>query len=161
MQSSCLIPGTEIPVTLAYQRVVDSPDLYTKAIKFWTRQEQIHVEIIVGDIWLSSTLGKGVRVKPLGPLKSNYVYQKLPNTHLTDAQYKIFMSWADAQNGKKYDMTGIIFSQIIPVRFDDKKKWFCSELVTKALQILGYQEVLELYPQEVTPGDLWELFNNV
>ena len=77
MQSSCLIPGTEIPVTLAYQRVVDSPDLYTKAIKFWTRQEQIHVEIIVGDIWLSSTLGKGVRVKPLGPLKPNYVHQKV------------------------------------------------------------------------------------
>jgi hypothetical protein len=78
---------------------------------------------------------------------------------LTGGQYDIVMDWLATIEGKPYDWRGIILTQIFPLRFQSKDKWFCSELVTKVLQLLLVKETLDLEPHLVSPGDLAKLFN--
>lgn len=52
--------------------------------------------------------------------------------------------------GKGYDWLGIIFSQLLPLRIDDKNKVFCSELIAA---MLGLD-----YPEDYSPEDLARRF---
>lgn len=40
--------------------------------------------------------------------------------------------------GAKYDFFGILFWYVIPIRRQDKKKWWCSEIVSK---LLNYEKI--------------------
>lgn len=53
------------------------------------------------------------------------------------------------QLGKKYDMKGIIFSQMLSLSRHKKNRWFCSELIAWGLKLNN--------PQRVSPGDLYGL----
>jgi len=150
-----------VPVTLAFLKVDASKSVYGKLISWWTKSEFVHVEIIIGDMWISSVEGTGVHIKQLKPLKDTYVYHKLRDAVMTESQYLDIKEWICQQENAKYDNTGIVLSQIIPIRYDSRTKWFCSEIVTKILQLLGYKEVFNLLPHLIDPGFLTRLFKVV
>lgn len=159
------IPGAAVPLytirpMLAFQTPEQSRSIYSKLIKWWTRSNYIHVELVLNDsMWLSAVAGKGVRVKKLGPLKSNYTYVRLNSVTLTEEQLNSFSKWLAKQNGRRYDFWGIIFSQIFPFRLENPSEGFCSEVVTKALQMLTVPNTSCLQPNLITPGDLAKLYN--
>lgn len=148
---------TSVSVTLAFKKVQKN-NFYSNIIGRWTKSEYSHVELILGDTWISSVEGKGVHLKNLKPKREEYDYVELEMVVLTEKQYADIYTWLYKQNNKKYDTVGILFSQIIPLRLDSRNKWFCSELVTKILQLLNIPEVIDLYPHLTSPGDLAKIF---
>ena len=50
------------------------------------------------------------------------------------AGYELLIAFCKQQIGKKYDYLGIL-NFIVPFMHNNKNKWFCSELVCKALQV--------------------------
>ena len=146
----------KVKLKLAFKKV-DKTDIGSILIGKWTKSNYSHVEIIIKDLWISSTLEGGVHIKPLQPLKDTYDYYDI-EVYVTDYQYMRIMEWVYKQNKKSYDRLGIMFSQFIPFRFDSRSKWFCSELVCKILQLFYIQEVMDLYPFLVSPGDLAKIY---
>jgi hypothetical protein len=70
------------------------------------------------------------------------------------------MAWVTSQSGKKYDYKGILLSQFIKFGMNDNSKWFCSELVTKILQLFGSTAVWDLVPSDVNPGMLYNIYQS-
>jgi len=149
----------QLNVTIAFEQEYEHTTIYGKLIKWWTKSNFYHTEVIIGNNWISSRINEGVHVKPLKPLKDKYLYKKLPPIELTDRQYNNLHTWLLEQENKDYDLLGIIWSQVFPFRYDDKNKWFCSEIVTKILQICGVPETFDLTPNLVSPGKLAKTFN--
>ena len=147
----------KVELKLAFKKV-NKEDITSILIGKWTKSNYCHVEIIIKDLWISSTLEEGVHIKPLRPLKDTYDYYDI-EVFITDCQYTRIMEWVYKQNRKSYDRLGILFSQFIPFRFDSRSKWFCSELVCKILQLFYNKEVMDHYPFLTSPGDLAKIYN--
>lgn len=131
-----------------------------KVIGWWTNSLYYHVELIVGDYWISSNAeSKGVTISPLQPLKHTWEYYDLGTIELLENQFEVFKDFIKQQEHKKYDWLGIILSQTIKLNWHSSNKWFCSEIVTKLLQLLLVKDVLNLDPNKVSPADLARLFN--
>ena len=145
----------KLELTLAFRKV-DKTDIADQLISFWTKSKYVHVELIMDNMWISSNL-KGVHIKELTPLKDTYDYHNL-EVIITHDQYVNIVKWIYKQNGKTYDRLGIYLSQFIPLRIDNRNKWFCSELVTKILQMLNVVEVQDNYPFLTSPADLARTF---
>lgn len=148
----------EIDVKIAFKKIEKGSGLVPKTISWFTKSPYYHVELIVNDIWVSVFPESGVRLNKLRPLDTNWDYKDLKKIKLTKEQYTIFMEYLYKQEFKKYDNTGIVFSQIIPLKINRKNKWFCSELVVKLLQMLYVKQTLELVPALTSPGDLGNIF---
>lgn len=143
---------------LAFKRVDGDSTTMGKLIGWKTKSEVYHVEIILEDKWVSAYAGRGVYVKDLNPLNDEWEYIHLPEIEMTDHQYKLFMIWLNQQHGKGYDYTGIILAQLFPFSMHRRNKWFCSEIVTKILQLLYVAGVMGLAPYKMSPGDLYRIF---
>ena len=146
-------------LTLAFKKVNKNSTWMAKVISYWTKSEYHHVELIINDSWISSDSDTGVVVRELKPLKDNWDYIPLPSVTLLPLHHNILTKYINNVNGNKYDWKGIILSQTIPLSMNSRNKWFCSELVTKLLQIIVIEEVIDLEPNEVSPKDLYNVFN--
>ena len=133
----------------------------SKSIRFWTKSDFSHVEIIIGTTekyWISSNPDYGgVRVNKLRPYKVTWSYIDIP---LKQNHFKEALRFAKSQENSKYDWCGILCAQFMKIHRDNSNKWFCSELVTTILQIYQTPETKDLYPAWVSPGDLFKLFKN-
>ncbi len=147
-----------IDVTIAFKKVTKDSELLPKIIGKFTDSDYYHVELIVNDVWVSVFPETGVRLNKLRPLSDNWDYKKIGKVKLTKEQHSIFWNYLYKQEFKKYDNLGIVLSQIIPLKINHKDKWFCSELVTKLLQMLYVLKVLDLVPELTSPGDLGKIF---
>ena len=129
-------------------------------ISMWTNSVYYHVELIVGDQWISANSeAGGITIAPLRELNYNWDYKHLGQIEVTESQYLNFVQFIDDNRTCKYDWLGILFSQVLPFRWNSKDKWFCSEIVTKLLQLLVVKEVNEVIPADMSPKDLAVLFN--
>ena len=141
----------------------DKNKLLNWSIRFLTKSKFHHVELIINDTWISSSnTSGGFRIRPLEPINqedSRYIYHDLGLVKLTSEQDEIISRFMENQLGSEYDYSGIIFSQLFPFSKHSRTRWFCSEIVTKLLQLHLIEETLDLIPNEVSPGDLAKLFN--
>jgi len=133
-------------VKIALLKVQPTDEFYYKLIGWWTKSKYIHAELIIDDNWITSNPETGFSIKTLGRVK------------LTSKHMDILANWIDGIKGTKYDYLGILMSQFLPLSIDNRHKYFCSEVVTRILQIIGYEEVLDLLPQNVSPADLAEIY---
>jgi hypothetical protein len=62
--------------------------------------------------------------------------------------------------GAKYDLLGIIFNFILPINIEDRKKYFCSEVIVKIAQNLGYDKLLGLRAHKTDPNKLYRKLTN-
>ena len=140
----------------------DKNKLLNWSIRFLTKSKFHHVELIINDTWISSSnTSGGFRIRPLEPIKQEdprYIYHDLGSVELTSEQDEIITRFMENQLDSEYDYSGIIFSQLFPFSKHSKRRWFCSEIVTKLLQLHLVEETLELTPSEISPGDLAKVF---
>lgn len=126
-------------------------------IRWWTKSIYSHVQICVGDVWYSAEPGGVVKFdKPKRP----FAYDELDIAlDVTDENLSKTVAFLEEQVGKGYDFTGIMLSQILPLEVDNRSRWFCSELTTKALKLLGDPLVAGIKKSNsMSPGDLARLY---
>ena len=114
------------------------------AIKLFTLSKWSHCAILDGDFVIDATLATGVRRIPFKKWKAHYKSyeaKELPCDSRKEAILK-----ARRQVGKKYDWLGI-FSFVFHKDYEDKKKWFCSELVAYAMNIFEMNKLFLISPQ--------------
>ena len=127
---------------------------YDSLIRWWTRSPFSHVELVIDGLWYtSSPRDGGVRSKKLKYKKEHWT---LLNLNLTDEQVEDVKSFFNGEIGKKYDILGIVFSQIFFLGKDMRNEWFCSEICLAALQECGVLDD-KLNPALYAPGDLMNL----
>lgn len=129
-------------------------------ISLWTNSKYYHIELIVGDKWISSNAeAGGVTISPLRTLNFNWDYYEIGDVKVTEEQYINFTNFIKEQSDCKYDYLGIVFSQVLPFRYHSDTKWFCSEIVAKLLQLLLVPEFNDLEPNRLSPADIARIFN--
>ena len=135
--------------------------IYAALIKIWTCSKYFHSEIIIDNYWISSYPGCGVELHQLeSDFSKDWDYFKVVVPTLTKAQEKIFWNYIKDQKDTGYDWKGIFFSQIFKFGINNNKKWFCSEIVTKILQMLYFSPVLKCVPNKISPAKLYKLIKN-
>jgi len=132
--------------------------LIAKGIQVRTKSKYYHVELIVGDRWISADPKEGVYVNPLQPyISDKWTIIDLGEIELTNDNYNKVIKFIYDRVGDKYDGLGIFLSQFIKIGVDSKDRWFCSELVSKILQLLLVDEYINIVPNELSPGDIYLL----
>lgn len=129
-------------------------------ISLWTNSKYYHVELIVDDKWISSNAeAGGITISPLRTLNFNWDYYDLGEILVTEEQYDNLMDFINSESNCKYDYMGIVFSQVLPFRYHSETKWFCSEIVSKLLQLLLVPEFNSIEPNRMSPADIAKIFN--
>lgn len=148
-------------IWLAFYKVKQPKSTFIdKAIGVWTRGPYSHVEIVTKDInsptkytMRSFTLtdGGGFRAKPHKFDKRFYDYRMIKVENI-DA----LLEFSEGIRDRKYDILGIIFSQVLPIGLDQTMKWFCSEYCVQALQVAGTDDKRFWYlkPNMIHPNKL-------
>ena len=149
-------------IRIAFRQKSGKDSIVNKIIRFLTKSRFHHVELIIDDTWISTSSSTGFTMRPLEPIKqedTRYVYHDLGLVKITSEQDRIITRFIENQLDSEYDYSGIIFSQLFPFSKHSRTRWFCSEIVTKLLQLHLIEDTLDLIPNEVSPGDLAKVFN--
>lgn len=130
----------------------------SKVIKFWTKSDYFHVELILNNNWISADDKLGLSINELHELnKEDWTYIELPKIALTDNQYLTFEYFISANLNRGYDWKGIFLSQFVHLNTHDNSKFFCSEIVAKILQLLYYREFINIIPNNCSPETIYQL----
>jgi len=152
--------GKKITLLFGFHKAVEpnSPS-YNRLISWWTKGPYCHVEIFYKDDdgflkkFSSSPECGYVRTKKTEFYVEGYDF--VPFT-ITEEQYKIFKEYEQELLCGKYDWAGII-GFILPTK-DRSKQWFCSEVTSNYLKIIGYRKMWKIEPSEVSPNKLASIF---
>lgn len=150
----------EIQLKIAFKKVTEDTSFFGKTISKFTKSRYYHTEIIIDNLWVSSDTPMGVTVQELKELTHvHWDYFDFGTIRILEKDLETIMDFIYAQKGRKYDYLGIIFSQVLPLTLHSKDKLFCSEFVTKVLQLFLISKVLDLQPNTVSPAKLAKIFN--
>lgn len=150
----------DVPVIVAFKKRDNTSGKWSRSICWWTKSEHYHVEMAVGDVWITSSESEGTVIRKLRPLNGEWEYVDLGTIRMNLNSYTELNVWLRMQDGKGYDWKGIFLSQVFPFRLHSSKKWFCSELCTYILQLLLINsDILEEEPHKVSPGKLYKLLH--
>ena len=145
-------------VTLAFYK--DGKSTVSRFIRWITRSEHYsHVEIILGDVWVSALIENGVVVRKYDPAEFNeeYDYVRVP---VNPEYWHETVNWINSHHGEHmYDFLGAIFGNMfhIPV-IQDPNKWFCAEIVTTILKKLNDPIAKNISGSKATPQELFDLY---
>ena len=102
-----------------------------RLIRKWTKSKYSHVELIINNISYSASPRDGwVRKKIIEYEAENWLIFDLKNIF----DINIALKFLNQNLGQKYDLRGIIFSQVFNLELHNKNKYFCSELIIEALK---------------------------
>lgn len=118
------------------------PGVYNRGVRWWTRSQYSHVELVFATGWSASAsyMDGGVRFKVIDFNDDKWDFVDIPN--VTEAQA---WAWFEQHRGAGYDILGNVHFVLSAVG-DDKSKWFCSEAVGAALGMPN--------PERFDPGTL-------
>jgi hypothetical protein len=128
---------------------------FDKLIRLWTRGPYSHCELVFSDgQWFSaSPREKVARFKRIEPKPGHWDFVDLPMAAELEA---LIRQWCEGKaEGRKYDWLGIICTQIMPFGWQDKGRWFCSEVCLSALQWVGLFPGKK--PHWVHPNELYKI----
>ncbi len=122
-------------------------DWVDKVVRWWTKSQYSHVEVVVGDTWYSSSpRDGGVRSMQLEDYNAeHWAILGYPGVSASDV-FDLFRK----TKGSKYDFIGILFSQVLPIGLNSITKWYCSEWAAE----LKYDNT------NISPQELYELMSN-
>jgi len=128
-------------------------------IRFWDKSLITHVELVFEDEdlnyhWVSSRPGGVYDNVNYQYDPSEWVFVSLPPLP-KDQRDRIENFIKDEVLGSGYDWFGVIFSAAIPIRFESKENWFCSELVRACLRVGGVNIDRTIPDHSVTPAQLF------
>lgn len=122
------------------------------AISFFSRHWSNHVDLLTDDGEMISALPGGVRKLSVAGIIR--VRDEVVSVPCTDEQRATALAFAAGQIGKPYDYLGVLRFPLRP-RWNDPRRWFCSELTTAALVHAGIIAAPKAW--RVSPGDLYRL----
>lgn len=128
------------------------------AIRLRTWSDVTHVEWVCPDYAVVGAWLGGVNVNMEADLLSNLSKGHTPGTKvdlyyidgMTCAEQWIMSDAMKAEKGKPYDFMGIL-GFMVAKDIEDRKKWFCSELVDAKLNVSGVR-LFNLPSHKVFPG---------
>jgi len=135
-----------------------SDSFFSKIIRLFTGDKYTHIEIEINGSCYSAKPFKGVYKQSYINLKNTY-NNNLDTffiEYLTKLQTEKIETFLKAQVGKGYDYKSAIACGLWQRDWaNDLDRWFCSELVAKALSIAGVHAVNQYYrPYKLTPKDI-------
>jgi hypothetical protein len=131
---------------------VASDDPESEAIRWFSRGWCSHVDAVLPDGSLLGARLDGVKIRP--PDYAAFSQRETVCLTATPEQEEAFYAFLHAQVGKGYDRLAIV---AFAVRRDwrDDSKWFCSELIARALEVCGWLPKPLAHPaNQITPRDL-------
>lgn len=133
----------------------NDPSFSSRLIRWWTKSTYSHCEMIFTNGLTFSAFFEDFNTS----FKRNIIYDSndwdfidIPITRTEE--YKIY-GWTINEDNCFYDIIGIIFTQIIPLSFENPWWWFCSEVCCAAVQQVGL--CLDITPHETDPGKLYKI----
>ena len=119
-------------------------DWVDKVIKWWTKSQYSHVEVVVGNTWISSSpRDGGVRSMRMESYNAEH-WDIIDYPGVTSGDvFDLFRR----TKGDDYDFIGIFFSQVLPLGVQSKSKWYCSEWAAE----------LKYVKTNLSPKELYEL----
>jgi len=133
-----------------------------KLIRWWTsplswklngdwKYAPSHVEILFSDGLMFSASGREnkARFKKHNPKGKAWIRVPSETDRASEAIVRLFCT---SLAGRSYDYAGVS-GFALPIK-QDKRKWFCSEITTRALQQLDISELKCLVPHKTSPLDL-------
>jgi len=142
-----------------FEKDNDETTILGKLVGLYTHGPYSHVAIIIEDIkdgllnestqWEASPTSGYVK-------KSKHMYDEVKWDYI-DINIKDINNTIEFLNsvlGNKYDYAGIL-GFILPVQ-DRSDRWFCSEWVTKALQLAGVEKLWLFEPSKTSPNKLYK-----
>lgn len=132
-------------------------DLIDKSIRRWTKSEYSHCELVFSNgLWFSaSPRDGGTRFKHIDIDPEKWDFICVPMT--LEQELKVY-DFCIAEDRCLYDWLGILFTQVIPLSFENPWWWFCSEVCVAAFQQAGL--CVGLVAHETDPEELSEYFKN-
>lgn len=132
-------------------RFLRSHDIFGLLIRIFTWSKWNHVAIEVDGWAYEAMVGRGVR------RINDYFYPKWDSedsisVDVPDSKKATF--FLEEQLGKKYDWMAI-FAYPFRTSWQSPHRWFCSELVAKALIEAGHEGIRKK-TYRITPRDLWD-----
>lgn len=129
-------------------------------IRFWDKNLISHSEIIFTDEsgvehWISARPGGVTDQVNYSYDPAEWIFATIPISKTQFNRMEEFVKTKVLESG--YDWIGIIFSAIIPIRFESKKNWFCSELCRATLRSGKISDIDWSIPDHmVTPAELFQ-----
>ena len=124
---------------------------YSILIKLWTNSQYSHCELYDGNFLIGvSSKYKRVRKQPIKLDREKW------DVYCLVLRKEKVENFFQKTKGKPYDWKGILFSQVLNLRKQDKEKYTCSEWIAELLD----SEFNCFYPKRyanITPEDLHEL----
>jgi len=105
--------------------------IYNRLIRWWTRSDYSHVELVFSDglAASSSFMDGGVRFKWITFDPAHWDFIELPVALEPTAR-----AWFDLHRGEKYDLWGNAHFVLARIPHD-KDRWYCDEAVAAALGV--------------------------
>ena len=127
--------------------------LVSRAIELQTRSPYSHAAAMLDDNTIIEAWHLG-GVSHVDTIWTNHTRETPIDIFRVEArpgQQAVFEAYLVGQVGKPYDFRSVFrFLSHTPAR--ENGKWFCSELVTAALDYAGVSPLLRVKPSEVSPG---------
>ena len=147
-----------VKIEIAFLHKPKPDTLLHKAIRWWTKSKYSHVELGIDGYWVSAE-NYGIITFNTRPSIEQYTILRY-DLDVSMDDYDRVIAFIDKVRGSKYDYLGIFLAQIIPLHVQDPKRWFCSELTTRLLKMLGEPKVKDIVkPSSMSPGDLAVLYD--
>jgi hypothetical protein len=138
---------------VAFKKNVTS--VFGAVIRSYTFGPYVHSELVFRNgLWFSSDeTDNGTRFIDGPKEDAEYDFIELP---ISSEDEQRVIDFCKRENGCPYDKTGIGFSFLpIPLGYQNADAWFCSEICTAALQIVGYCSGYT--PARVHPNKLYKI----
>ena len=148
-----------VNIKIAFKKVTNTSTIPAKLIGKFIKSKYYHTELIINDLWISSNSKEGVTIKENFQTNEEWEYYEFPVMEILEKDFQTIMAYIKKQDDKSYDYLGIVLSQFIPVSIHNRQKYFCSEIVTRVLQLFLIEEVLDLVPNNTSPKDLALIYN--
>jgi hypothetical protein len=129
-----------------------------KIIAWWTFGPYSHAELVLetdGQLMQCSSSPRDGNVRCKQHRIDHKAWDYIP-IQVTDEQYKRIIDFYKSIEGDRYDWFGIL-GFILPTK-DRQDLWFCSETVSNALKINGFEKFWKIESSRVSPNDLARIF---
>jgi hypothetical protein len=120
-------------------------NLFSWAIRTWTRGKYSHVELIFSDNMSFSSRKDGVRFEKIDYKKHPERWDIFPLA-LGPTDEEVIRAHARKHCGQKYDWVGIVLDRVFGTSIHGEKQWWCSEIVA---------HVLGIEPEMIDPTQLY------
>lgn len=141
-------------VKVAFYKGLEATDttIYDKAICYYTKGQYSHTELVLFDSisYSSSPRDGGVRRKKIIFDDKDWDFIEIDNIDVNK-----IVKFFNLTENDKYDWIGI-FGFIVPFK-DRTNAWFCSEWVSNALKIAGYESLWNKESSKIHPNMLYNI----